>query len=443
MTNQFLIFGAAALLLLGAGCAVTDEPDEIPKAEVDPELYEKAALLAGTIDFLSRNYADPDRATENKLYDAALRGMVRELDPYSGYEPPPEFQVNQEERSGEYAGIGVVTVKRSDHPLQIVGVLPDSPAAAAGIKPGEGILRIGNERTASLSLEDCSARIRGPAGSELQLELTGPEGGPTRMVTLKRAIVVRPSVPKESARIIGDGVGYLRIENFNAHPPAEFRDRLETLRKAGMTRGLILDLRGNPGGLVGGATEIASMLLPEGKTIFTVEPRDPRERQELRTGPVDFRDTELPLVILVNPLTASASELLAGALRDNGRARLVGMKTFGKGTLLRVLELPNGGALRYAASYYRTPAGHQIEGQGLEPDIAIELSPKETLQLAAQSDRHPGETEPAGEGALRDRQLEAALALFASPAATEPDPESPAATPRPPVPESGNGAENR
>ena len=237
MTNQFLIFGAAALLLLGAGCAVTDEPDEIPKAEVDPELYEKAALLAGTIDFLSRNYADPDRATENKLYDAALRGMVRELDPYSGYEPPPEFQVNQEERSGEYAGIGVVTVKRSDHPLQIVGVLPDSPAAAAGIKPGEGILRIGNERTASLSLEDCSARIRGPAGSELQLELTGPEGCPTRMVTLKRAIVVRPSVPKESARIIGDGVGYLRIENFNAHTPAEFRDRLETLRKAGIKIG--------------------------------------------------------------------------------------------------------------------------------------------------------------------------------------------------------------
>ncbi len=424
MMIRFFSAAAAAMLAWAAsGCAGAPNvpepaaPAPAPVPQVDPALYEKAALLAGTIDFLSRNYADPGKAEEGRLYDAALRGMVRELDPYSGYEPPPEFRAKQEERSGEYAGIGIEAVKRSDEPLLIVGVLPDSPASGAGLEPGRRVLRIGEVGTAPLSLEECTSLIRGKEGSGLSLEIEDPGSGRRESLTLKRAVVVRPSVPEKGARVIGDGVGYLRIDSFNAHTPAELRTRIGELRKAGMRRGLILDLRGNSGGLVGGAVGIASMLLPPGTVIFTAETRDPREREEIRTEASEFTETELPLVILVNPFTASASELLAAALRDNGRARLVGMNTFGKGTLLRVVELPGGGALRYASGYYVTPSGAVIEGRGLAPDVNVEMSSGAAFRLASQMVRHPGVVAPEEKGAVRDRQLEAALGLFETPVA--------------------------
>lgn len=403
-----------AVVFFAAGCSTPPEPAK-PEPVHSNSTYEQAALLASTLEFLHRNYVDEDRAGYDRLLTAALRGMMRELDPYSGYEPPAVYRDNEVARTGEQIGIGVELVKPDERPPAVTVTVPDSPADKAGIVPGDRIVRIGPARTDALSLEECVKLLRGPAGGELALEIQPPNGGAVRTVTLRREKVVVSSAPVRAAHLIGDGIGYLKINSFNAHTPGEIAALLAKLREEGMTRGLVIDLRNNPGGLVSGASGAASLFLPEGAELFSAVHRNHSNVEVIKAAGGEGKMLDLPVVILLNPFSASAAELFSGALRDNGRARLVGMKSFGKGTLLQVTQLPNGGALRYAAGRYRTPKGVEIEGRGLAPDVPVELDLPLLWKLNAQMTRHPGVVLPGDKGAVRDTQLEAALKLFSTP----------------------------
>lgn len=403
-----------AAVFFAAGCSTAPEPAK-PEPVHSNSTYEQAALLASTLEFLHRNYVDEDRAGYDRLLTAALRGMMRELDPYSGYEPPAVYRDNESVRTGEHIGIGVELVKPDERPPAVTVTVPDSPADKAGIVPGDRIVRIGPARTDALPLEECVKLLRGPAGGELALEIQPPNGGAVRKVTLRREKVVVSSAPVQAAHLIGDGIGYLKINSFNAHTPGELAALLAKLREEGMTRGLVIDLRNNPGGLVSGASGAASLFLPEGAELFSAAHRNHSKVEVVKAAAGEGKMLKLPVVILINPFSASAAELFSGALRDNGRARLVGMRSFGKGTLLQVTQLPNGGALRYAAGRYRTPKGYEIEGRGLAPDVPVELDLPLLWKLNAQMTRHPGVVLPGDRGAVRDTQLEAALKLFPAP----------------------------
>ncbi len=403
-----------AVVFFAAGCSTPPEPAK-PEPVHSNSTYEQAALLASTLEFLHRNYVDEDSAGYDRLLTAALRGMMRELDPYSGYEPPAVYRDNEVARTGERIGIGVELVKPDERPPAVTVTTPDSPAAKAGILPGDRILRIGAARTAALPLEECVKLLRGADGSEVALEIQPHDSSAVRKVTLRRGMVVVSSAPVQAAHVIDGDIGYLKINSFNTHTPGETAALLAKLRKEGMSRGLVLDLRNNPGGLVSGAAETASLFLPEGAELFSAVHRNHSKVEVVKAGAGKGKLLDLPVVILLNPFSASAAELFSGALRDNGRARLVGMRSFGKGTLLQVTQLPNGGALRYAAGRYRTPKGVEIEGRGLAPDVSVMLDLSQLWRLNAQMMRHPGVVLPEEKGAMRDTQLEAALKLFPAP----------------------------
>lgn len=404
----------AVLLILTAvipaGCRSTPEPGE-ERPLISEKAYSEASILAQTIEFLHDNYVESDRVSYEKLLTAALRGMVAELDPYSGYEPPKEFSANETRRTGELVGLGVEIVKPQNAPLLVVNVMPDSPAAAAGLRPGDRLVEIDGKLTQKLDMERCLALTRGKEGSTVQLKV-GREGMEDLLeLSVKRARVVRPSVPPDAVKKLAGSIGYIRIESFNAHTPGEFRAALARLKKEGITS-LILDLRNNPGGLVGAAVEIASIFLPEKSVIIRTSHRKAALSQEIRAKRGEMQETELPVLILINPFTASSSEILSGALQDQRRARLVGMKSFGKGTLLRVIPLPDGGALRFASGRYVTPSGRVIEGRGLEPDKVSKLTLKQIFTLAGQVRRYPGVIEPGKPGTIRDTQLADAVDLL-------------------------------
>ena len=398
------------------GCA-TPEPGSVPvpepKAAETEAPYHPAARLAAMMEILHQNYADASRVSYERLLEGALRGMARELDPYSGYQPPREFQETQRLFSGQREGLGLTIAKDEKQPLQVLSVLADSPAARAGVEPEDRILAIDGAPTADLTLQECLARLlrKSPAERTLRIRRNG-EAEPITLRLHLGAFVVHP-VPGNALKLFPGGIGYLKVEMFNEATPREFRIALKQLQERGM-RALILDLRDNPGGLVQGAAALASHFLkPDTEVITAVGRRDPGET--LRTGKADPALYELPLVVLINERSASAAEILAGALQDHGRARLVGSRSFGKGSIQRVLTLPEGGALKFTIARYRTPGGKMIDGSGLQPDETVELTPEQSRQLLRQRQIHPGEIEPETEHPVRDLQLEKALQLLEQP----------------------------
>jgi carboxyl-terminal processing protease len=298
----------------------------------------------------------------------AIKGMVETLDPHTVFMPPELFKEMKIDTSGEFGGLGLEIAKKNDV-ITVISPIDDTPAARAGIRPGDQILRIDDENTKGMDLAHAIQKMRGPAGKRVSLTIMR-EGfnAPREMAIIRDHIRI---VSVEGT--LYEGIGHIRIKNFQERTDPYLRKELERLRALNgghELRGLVLDLRNNPGGLLDQAVAVSDRFLPGNLTIVTTRGRDGRNVTEEKSKD---RDTEkpYPVVVLVNAGSASASEIVAGALQDHTRAVVMGTPTFGKGSVQTVIELEDGSGLKLTIARYYTPKGRSIQERGIVPDFVV------------------------------------------------------------------------
>lgn len=330
--------------------------------EVAPE---DVKLLAEVLGRIQADYVE--RRDGHELMASAIRGMVNGLDPHSAFMDRDEFEDLRISTEGRYSGIGIEVTLQSGA-IVVIAPIDDSPAARAGVRPGDRILAIDGRAIDGAALSDSIARIRGEPGTVVRLTLgRSLTAGPLELA-VERALVAVHSVRHE---VLEPGYGYLRISQFSETTAPDIGAALHALQAqaGGRLRGLVLDLRNNPGGVLDAAVEVADAFLERG-TIVTAEGRAPEASFRHEAGAGDLA-RGAPVAILINEGSASAAEIVAGALRDNGRARLLGRRSFGKGSVQTVLPLAGGQALKLTTSRYYTPSGVSIHERGLQPDILL------------------------------------------------------------------------
>ena len=308
----------------------------------------------------------------HQLFDGAIKGMVEAVgDPYTVYLNQKDYQQLSEMTGGSFGGIGIVFGKRGNDYV-VISALPDNPGAEAGIKSGDIITAIDDKPTREMNMEQVANKIRGKQGTQVQLELKDKEGK-LRKVTVTRADIKNPSV---GGTLLPDSkIGYIRIAVFNENTGADFAKKYQELEQQGM-QALILDLRDNPGGIFDAGVEVAGMLVPKGP-IVSVEDKNGNKYVESSK----LEQVKYPLAVLVNHGSASASEIVAGAIKDTKSGKLFGVKTFGKGSVQSVYRLDGTTAVKITVAKYYTPSGVCINNVGIEPDVQVELPENATVDV--------------------------------------------------------------
>lgn len=361
-----------------AKAAVTNSPAPTAAAlrtEAEAEAYEQIRLFTKAIMLIRHDYVDGSKVSYSNLVTAALSGMLQSLDPYSQYMEPLDYRDLKEDTQGKFGGIGIqVGVK--DNLLTVIAPMEDTPAFRAGILSRDKIIEINDERTDKLSMRDTVHKLRGEPGTSVKLKILRDKE--IKEFTLKREVIQVTSV--KGARMLEDGIGYIRITEFSEPTARSLRTALEKLASEKM-KALVLDLRNNPGGLLTSAIQVSELFLKKGTLIVSTRGRGgiPRQDPAYAGGALNYPD--LPMVILINGGSASAAEIVAGALHDNNRAVLVGETTFGKGSVQNVLQIENGSALRLTTARYYTPSGQSIHEKGIEPDIVVPVSSGEWIEV--------------------------------------------------------------
>jgi carboxyl-terminal processing protease len=358
-------------LLLVGGIWLGGHPETLPDpvrdtlvADDEGKVYEEA------LDTLARDYYRP--VDRERLLNTSLEEAVRSLDDrFSHYFPPRDFESFQEATEGRFEGVGM-TVEEVPRGLRVLTVYDGSPAARGGLRPGDIITHVNGRSIAGASSEESTTRIKGPAGSEVRLTVRSK--GRTRELTLQRAEVEIPVVKGELVR----SVAHVRLTSFTSGAGDEVSGAVKRLLERGAD-GVVLDLRDNGGGLLNEAVAVASVFIPDGKVVSTKGRSRPERVYEATGGAID---TDVPVAVLVNDRSASASEIVAGALQDRDRAELVGTRTFGKGVFQEIEPLANGGALDITVGEYFLPSGRNLGGEGasrgsgLTPEVRAEDDPK-------------------------------------------------------------------
>ena len=305
---------------------------------------------------------------DETLIDGQLKGMFEALkDPYSLYMTKEEFKDFMEHTKGVYGGIGVIVTPGEDNLITVVSPIEDTPGEKAGIKTGDKIIKVNGEEFSADKMDAAVKIMKGEPGTEVSLTiLRQDKEGKTNEIEMK---IVREEIRIKSVKstVLEDKIGYIKITSFDDLTYKDFKSELNSLEKQNI-KGIVLDLRNNPGGLLDVCADIADEFLGEGTIVYT-ETRN-GEREYLKS---DKKKTDLPLVVLVNEGSASASEILAGAIKDTKRGELIGTKTFGKGIVQRIIKLPDGSGYKLTVSEYFTPNGTNIHGIGITPDVIIEL----------------------------------------------------------------------
>jgi carboxyl-terminal processing protease len=309
-----------------------------------------------------------ERVSDKQLLADAIKGMLAGLDPHSSYLDADAFKGLQEGTSGEFGGVGM-EVGSVDGLIRVISPVDDTPAARAGIQPGDLILKIDETPTKDMSLNDAVKLLRGAPGSPVRLTI-GREGSDKPLqVTLERAVIRTRSVRNE---MLEAGFAYVRIASFQNHTGEDFRRTLEELQKAsaGRVKGMVLDLRNNPGGVLNAAVEVSDHLLESGRIVYT-DGRVLDSTLQFDAKPGDLL-AGAPVVVLINGGSASASEIVAGALQDHRRAVIMGTQSFGKGSVQTILPMQSQAALKLTTARYYTPSGRSIQAQGIAPDITLD-----------------------------------------------------------------------
>lgn len=355
-------------LLIAGSLTVFSVPRVWPATRsVREALYEQVELMAEAITVIQAEYVE--EIEPKKLIYGALKGMVESLDRHSQFLDPGAYSEMQVETKGEFGGLGLEITIAKDGMLTVVAPMDGTPAAKAGLRPQDKIVKIDGESTRGISLHEAVVRLRGRAGSRITLTILREQENQLFEASMIRAVIQIRSI-KETQRV-ADGIGYIRVSEFQDNTPGDLEKALEDLTKKKNPDGLILDLRNNPGGLLDVAVEVAGQFLPPGLPVVSTKGRVESQNQQFLSKSskpcLDF-----PIVVLVNGGSASASEIVAGALRDHSRAILMGTKTFGKGSVQTVIPLRDGSAIRLTTSIYYTPSGQAIHGKGLDPDVVVE-----------------------------------------------------------------------
>lgn len=359
---SFVFMGLVAFFSL-TGLAVSQI-----NQKVKDDLYSQIELYSYALTTIQADYVE-ELPSKDLIY-GSLKGMLATLDPHSQFLDPDEYKELKTETEGKFGGLGI-EISIRDGLLTIITPIEDTPAWRAGIKAGDRIVKIGDELTKDITLSDAVKKLRGKPKTDVTITILREEEFKILEFTITREIIHIEDV--KHVQILEDGVGYIRLTEFREDSAKAFRDALDALT-AQEADSLILDLRNNPGGLLNVAIKITEEFLPAGKTIVSTKGRRPS--QNTVTKSTNRRHLiEWPMVVLINEGSASGSEILAGALKDNKRAIILGTKSFGKGSVQSVIPLPDGSGLRLTTSKYFTPSGASIHGIGIEPDIAVEFVP--------------------------------------------------------------------
>jgi carboxyl-terminal processing protease len=343
---------------------------------VNRDTYEGLESFTNVLAIVQKNYVEEVGA--QKLLDGAINGMLNALDPHSAYLTPDLYKELQVDTEGSFGGLGIeITVR--DGMLTVVSPIEDTPAYRAGVKAGDQIIKIEGELTKDMSLVEAVKKMRGPKGSKIVIAVRREGTNKPLEFPLVREVIRVQSV---KFRTLEKGYGYVRLTQFQDRTGSDLDDALTKMtQESGKLAGLVLDLRNNPGGLLSQAVKVSDTFLDSGLVVYT-EGRLDNQKQKYFAHPGGY--TELPMVVLVNGGSASASEIVSGALQDHGRAVILGTQTFGKGSVQTILPLENGAALRLTTALYYTPNGRSIQVTGVTPDITVD---NYAAQVAAREQR--------------------------------------------------------
>ena len=345
------------------------------------ETYRLLNLFGDVFERIRAEYVEP--VTDRDVIENAINGMLQGLDPHSSYMNPRSFRDMQVQTRGEFGGLGIEVTQENGY-VKVISPIDETPAFRAGIKPGDLITHLNGQSTLGLSLQDAVEQMRGERGSTIRLTIRREGEARPLEISLTRD-VIRPQVAR--FRLEGNDIAYIRLSSFNERTEAAMRQAMTTMRnQAGSNlRGLVLDLRNNPGGLLDQAVQVTDDFLEQGEIVST-RARRPEDAQRWNARPGDIAQG-LPIVVLVNSGSASASEIVAGALQDHRRAVVMGVKSFGKGSVQTVMPIPGNGAMRLTTARYYTPSGRSIQATGIEPDIEVLAARAEPNAAARERDR--------------------------------------------------------
>lgn len=367
MQNRLLVAFLSTALALSSSLTVSAEDKVSDQGE--PSLSKKLPLaelrrFGEVFDRIKKAYVEP--VSDSQLIEDAVRGMLMGLDPHSSYLAPKEYSELQIQTSGQFGGVGI-EISQEDGIIRVITPIDGTPAMRAGIKAGDLIIKIDGKVIQSIGIEKAISLMRGKVGSEIVLTVVRDGEGPAFDVTLNRDLI---NVTSVRSRLLGEDVGYLRISQFQHQTARDLKRKLKEMQEGKELSGLILDLRNNPGGVLRGAVDVSDAFVSKGVIVST--------KGRLASSQMSFNATpamsisDIPMVVLINGGSASASEIVAGALQDQHRAIIMGTDSFGKGSVQTVLQLTGERAIKLTTAKYFTPSGRSIQAKGIVPDIKVE-----------------------------------------------------------------------
>ena len=335
-------------------------------AEKTDELYKKIDLFSEVLEKIGDDYVD--KINQADVMDDAINGMLQSLDPYSAYMTPEMFSEMQTETSGEFGGLGI-EVGMEHGVVKVISPIDNTPASRAGVKAGDYIIKINDTQVQGKTLFQSVDLMRGPVGSAIEITIRRKGVKKSIVFNIIREIIQIESV---SAELIDKNIGYLRLSSFNENSSSQLKKKIKEIRKQGSVKGYIIDLRNNPGGLLSQAIKISDFFLNDGEIVST-RGRKNSDNRKWFAKKGDLTNGK-PIIVLTNYGSASASEIVAGALKDHKRAIIIGENSYGKGSVQSIIPLKNEGAIRLTISKYYLPSGKSISDVGVEPDITVEES---------------------------------------------------------------------
>ncbi len=374
------------------------------------ELDRSSSYMREVMQLVNENYFDAKSSDYDHLAKSAIHGMVESLDPHSEFLESKDYNQLEEELSGDFSGIGVQVEMRKGHVI-VIAPIAGSPGEKAGILRGDELISVnGKLLERGLSMDGVIDRLRGKPQTKVAVSLLRPSTGKTIDLTLVRELIKLESV--RDVHVLADHTGYIQLTEFSDHTAEEFDQALNRLLKEGIDS-LVIDLRNNPGGLLDAAVDVAEPFFKKGELIVYTQGRKAADREEYRAS-ADGDPLQLPVALLINAGSASAAEVVTGALKDTGRAVVVGERSFGKGSVQSIFKLKNGEGLRLTTARYFTPGGVSIHEKGITPQVEVVMTPEEDSRLRLQHLR-PDVADPKefkerfGFAPIADRQLQAAL----------------------------------